>query len=760
MNQKKFLLRPLLLLLLACLVGSCSSPDKDKEKYYQNALKLIKEDKVEAAILELRSAIQLDAKYGEARYQLGLLYMQTMEPQKAFAEMVRAADLSPDNFDASLKVAGMHVLSGNKGEARKRINHILQKDPNHREALSFLANLETMDGKFTEALAILDKLGKEADTSDGLQNLKGRIMAGQEKWPEAEAAFQRAIALNSSNFANHKTLLLLYESRREKDKAKKLMDEIVAKFPENAEAHLVIAGYQRSLGNNEQVEKELHKVIELEPTNPRFRLQLADFYQQAGKAAEAEQILSKAHADMGKDADIATALATFYFEKKKFTEAEKLLTALKENSPGHAGTQLLAARFLFKEDKVRDGITILKKLTSDFPQRPEPFFHLAMAHYRLGEIDLAQQAIDSAIQKNGQNSEYHTFLAQLFSAKGAFEEAKKEAVIALRLNRKNLRAAVLLSQAFINTKQYDQALTILADMNKRIPGNVEILGNLAIATFGVGERQKGETILGELLELDPGNPQAVALFVGLKHKDNPAGAESFVRRQIAKVPEDPRLQLLLGGFLERQRKDQEALAAFEKAIELAPETAQPYLSAAKMLIKLGKKDEALKKYRAMVEKHPNSLPGRMGIAALLEVAGDTAEAMAEYQKILTIKEGFAPAANNLAWLVASDPAGDLGKALMLAMAAKQASPDDPNIADTLGWVHYKRGAHSLAQAQFGLALQRRPNDPELTYHLALAQLGDNKKKEAQDTLEELLGRKVDFGSRQKAEELLEQLRKQ
>ena len=109
-----------------------------------------------------------------------------------------------------------------------------------------------------------------------------------------------------------------------------------------------------------------------------------------------------------------------------------------------------------------------------------------------------------------------------------------------------------------------------------------------------------------------------------------------------------------------------------------------------------------------------------------------------YREILTLKDNYAPAANNLAWLIADSQDGDMGEALRLAMLAKQALPDDPDISDTLGWVHYKRNAYSLAITQFELALAGRPDDPTITYHLALALQGDNQIEKAKQTLETLL----------------------
>ena len=58
---------------------------------------------------------------------------------------------------------------------------------------------------------------------------------------------------------------------------------------------------------------------------------------------------------------------------------------------------------------------------------------------------------------------------------------------------------------------------------------------------------------------------------------------------------------------------------------------------------------------------------------------------------------FAPAANNLAWLITVSKEPDLGEALRLAMTAKQQMPNDVHIIDTLGWVHYKRGSFGLAR---------------------------------------------------------------
>ena len=98
----------------------------------------------------------------------------------------------------------------------------------------------------------------------------------------------------------------------------------------------------------------------------------------------------------------------------------------------------------------------------------------------------------------------------------------------------------------------------------------------------------------------------------------------------------------------------------------------------------------------------------MGLATAYEVQGRLDEAKEQYTRALEIQPNLPAAANNLAWLLASEEGGDLGEALRLSMQAKQALPDQPHITDTLGWVHYKRQSYSLAISQFRQALESRP----------------------------------------------------
>ena len=149
----------------------------------------------------------------------------------------------------------------------------------------------------------------------------------------------------------------------------------------------------------------------------------------------------------------------------------------------------------------------------------------------------------------------------------------------------------------------------------------------------------------------------------------------------------------------------------------------------------------------------------MGLGSIYEQTGKSDLAKEAYTKILAIKPDFAPAANNLAWLIAESKDPDLGEALRLAMTAKQQQPDNVHIIDTLGWVHYKRGSFGLARNEFMQAVQRQEDMPILRYHLALALYGEDKKQEAIKELEKALSQNKPFKEKDEATATLEKDRK-
>ena len=131
-------------------------------------------------------------------------------------------------------------------------------------------------------------------------------------------------------------------------------------------------------------------------------------------------------------------------------------------------------------------------------------------------------------------------------------------------------------------------------------------------------------------------------------------------------------------------------------------------------------DRAIRELDKALEADPDQPAARMLWSIAHHLKGDESEAREGYERLLKANPRFAPAANNLAYMLAEKDE-DLPRAFLLAQAARDEAPEDPQIADTLGWVLYKQGAYPRAEALFREAAEKLPDNPEVFYHLGLAQ---------------------------------------
>ena len=130
-------------------------------------------------------------------------------------------------------------------------------------------------------------------------------------------------------------------------------------------------------------------------------------------------------------------------------------------------------------------------------------------------------------------------------------------------------------------------------------------------------------------------------------------------------------------------------------------------------------DKAVGELNAALQKSPNSVSALMALAGIYQGQNKNDLAKENYRKVLKISPKFPPAANNLAYIYA-DENTNIDEALALAQAAKEALPDNPYMADTLGWVYYRKNVYTRAIVYLKEAAEKLPNQPMVRYHLGMA----------------------------------------
>lgn len=212
-------------------------------------------------------------------------------------------------------------------------------------------------------------------------------------------------------------------------------------------------------------------------------------------------------------------------------------------------------------------------------------------------------------------------------------------------------------------------------------------------------------------------------------------AETCYRTVIQENPEAWPGQLNLGLVLSKQGRDDEARPYLEKALQLHPDrwaTGAAYLNLGNIYLNKGGLDRALACFNKSLEARRDFRPYN-SIGALLHRQGKLDKAIANYEKALELMPQSPATLANLAWLLATAPAGSLRngpRSLEFALRADSISGGkDPLFLHTLAAAYAETGNFSQAIATAHRALdaanQRgmRPLADQVRAEIVLYELG-------------------------------------
>ena len=232
------------------------------------------------------------------------------------------------------------------------------------------------------------------------------------------------------------------------------------------------------------------------------------------------------------------------------------------------------------------------------------------------------------------------------------------------------------------------------------------LGRLDLA---FGRLDLGRERLMKANELQPDNAAVLRALLAL---DRESGNVEASRQRIAAAaeanPDDSELLELKAEVALIQGDLESAETSLTRAVEVDPRNVSAQLSLAGVAQRLGDVERTIQVVEKASQALPESAELQFRLAVLYENHGDRQQAIGAYERAIALDDGLAQAKNNLAYLLAETPGGDLDRALELAQQAKEQLPDDPNAADTLGWVLLKRGVPSAAIGYLEEAAERFP----------------------------------------------------
>jgi tetratricopeptide (TPR) repeat protein len=214
------------------------------------------------------------------------------------------------------------------------------------------------------------------------------------------------------------------------------------------------------------------------------------------------------------------------------------------------------------------------------PRDARPRVQLAILAAKAGRIDEARREVDAAIELDPSNAAAYSTLGKLQAAKGE----KHGALVSFQ------RACDLAPKSFEAHYNAGMLSLELAGVPQAMPFLLRAYENQPSAALG---KQLGEVIR----KLPVASP---ADFLQLATYDADHGDVDGALRWLADVdvmkPDDGSAQFLRGGMLRKKGDMAGARAAYEKAVELLPESLPVHDSLADLLLEMGDKQGALEHY--------------------------------------------------------------------------------------------------------------------------------------------------------------------
>ncbi|HST29293.1 MAG TPA: tetratricopeptide repeat protein [Chthoniobacterales bacterium] len=714
------------------------------------------------------------------KFQLARAYVQNNNIAQATAALDQAIAAKPDYADAILALAEINLRAGKAQPAVGSIEGLLKNYPNlanaSRAETLLISGYQAL-GRLDEAAAVCRENIKRAPQSAAGYFMLGLILHQQKKDDDARAALEKAAELAPDDFNALDKLVELDLLTKRYDAATARVQEVLRKNPNTAPAHFLEAKVyigHGAQGDLPRAESALRKAIELDPNfapaydlltsiyiaqdkskdalnelkielaknpkNPRLLLMTALMYERLKDYGAAREFYEKLLAVNGDSVLSLNNLAYLYAEKMNdLNKAYELAQKARSLQPANGMVADTFGWILYKRGDYQQALASLQDSVAKFPDNPEVQYHLGMAQYMMGNTDQARAALQKAVRTESDFSGKEEAQKRLAQLENSSSKEGPAGQVASKSGESNDLVA-LLREADSSEKQGDSAKAA-STYERAFRVNPKLANTaLKVAQLNSGPlHQPGKALefARKARDLAPNDPKIGAAVGRIALQcEKFDWAYSLLQESTLRTAGDPAVlhdfamaNYALGKVSDARRIMQQAMGANPGAAESE--------DGKRFLAMTAAEQPPQTEIEAALKAEPDYVPALMAEAAVNIQPNKSEKAASTYQSVLKKYPDFAPAQKQLAAIYASDSA-KLKQAYDLAMKARKAMPDDPELSRTLAELSFKRNEFPYAAQLFQESATKQPLPAIDLYYLGMAQLQSRQEPKGRETLQKAL----------------------
>jgi tetratricopeptide (TPR) repeat protein len=350
---------------------------------------------------------------------------------------------------------------------------------------------------------------------------------------------------------------------------------------------------------------------------------------------------------------ISYGLAVQQFETGELDKAARTINQTLDVKPDNARFNVLAARIAMEQGELERAYRHLEIAINADPAYAEAHYYLGVVLQRWQQYDKAYEAYDMAYRTHPDEVAPLLAVAEMLVKLDRDDEAVARLQAKLVYFEHNAAMRLSIARILMKQRKLEPALSMFREAYMLQPDNPMVLEQLAMAEYAAGKFGEAILHLKQLMEspdyadrrdlrkaladcyqstnqaqrarliyldLTRSQPTDVDAWIGLGQVAWIVGDMSRVRtaaRQVVSLaPDRHEGYLLVGLFAQHAGRVDQAVRQFERAAELAPESALPHILKGVAQEQQGNRAAASKSYAAALKINPKDQRARQLLAGL------------------------------------------------------------------------------------------------------------------------------------------------
>jgi tetratricopeptide (TPR) repeat protein len=434
------------------------------------------------AIEGYQKAVDLDHDNLDSVRGLAQNLMNDNQPDAALVQYKVIAEADPSDAQTYMRMAEIYRRNGKLDEAQECLKKASAVVPESLELKYNLAVIEDAQGKYDEAIALLNQLLQKTEHANGeydtseknnraifLERL-GTVYRESNKPQLAIDTFRRMFDLGDDNaIRGYQQIVETYRDQKQWQLATTTAEEAAKKYPNDRQLQMVAASQRADLGNSGAAIEQVKSMLKGTADDREVYIALAQMYSRTKDWPQAEANINKAMELSTKPEDkdyVIFVEGSIYERQKKYELAEESFRKVLADDPKNAqALNYLGYMLADRGTRLEEALGYIRRAVALDPQNGAYLDSLGWAYYRMGNYDLAEENLRRASEKIGSDPTVQAHLGDLYQKTGRLKLATTHWQRALEEWNKTVPAEIDNEEVAKVQKDLESAKVRLAKQN-------------------------------------------------------------------------------------------------------------------------------------------------------------------------------------------------------------------------------------------------------------------------------------------------------